>query len=162
MLSGRRVIITAFCLTTIVSAFLLSYNVYLIFGAYDIVRLMKASISKIEVTHSGGDTSLTMYFLFNNSSSHAIELVYAAAFVYLNGSALTPSYAPATLIRYSNPIPLQPFSAVEVPIGLQNIPSSKIPNSSKEWFIKLNFIVSKVPLVGVEVYTFYLEKTETG
>jgi hypothetical protein len=104
-----------------------------------------------------------MYFLFNNSSNSGVELVYAAAFVYLNGEALTPSYAPATLVIYSNPIQLPPFSAVTVPIGLGNVPGDKVPlNSSREWFIKLQFIVSNVPLVGMESYTFYLEKMETS
>jgi len=163
MISVQRVIMAAFFVVTVVSAFLISYNVYQIFGAYDIVRFMNASISKIDITPSGSQTSLEMYFLFNNSSNRPVELVYAAAFVYLNGQELTPSYAPATLIIYSNPISLQPFSAVSVPIGLGNVPSNKVPvNPPWHWFIKLQFIVSHVPLVGTEGYTLYLQKTENG
>jgi hypothetical protein len=163
MISIRRVITIAYILVTIASISLVSYNVYLIFGAYDVARLLNMSISNIDVTSLGGKTSLELYFLCGNPSRFAVELVYAAAFVYLNGQALTLSYAPATLIRYSNPIQLPPFSAVQVPIELGNVPNDVVLNaSSKHWFIKLQFIVHNVPLTGIGTYTFYLEKNEAG
>jgi hypothetical protein len=163
MISIRRVITIAYILVTIASISLVSYNVYLVFGAYDVARLLNVSISNIDVTRLSGKASLKLNFLFGNPSKFAIELVYAAAFVYLNGKALTLSYAPATLIRYSNPIQLLPSSIVQVPIELGNVPSDMVPmTSSKHWSIKLQFIVYNVPLTGIGTYTFYLEKEEAG
>lgn len=164
MISIRRVIIITFILVTIVSVSLVSYSVYLIFGAYDVGRLLDVSISNIDVTRSGDETSLEIYFLFNNPSKFAVQLVYAAAFVYLNGQSLTPSYAPATLIAYSHPIQLPQLSEnVQVQIGVRNVPSDKVPmTSSRDWFIKLQFMVYNVPLTGMGTYTFYLEKQEAG
>jgi hypothetical protein len=161
MISIRRVTIMTFILVTIVSISLVSYSVYLLFGAYDLGRLLNASISKIEVTRSGNEASLEIDFLVNNTSEFAIQLVYARALVYLNGQALTLSNAPALLITYSNPIELPPFSAVLVPIRLGNVPSDKVPtNSSRYWTINLQFIAYHVPLTGTGTYTFNLEKKE--
>ena len=163
MISIRRAITMAYILVTIASISSVSYNVYLIFGAYDVARLLNVSISNIEVIRLDVKASLKLYFLFGNPSKFAIELVYAAAFVYLNGQALTPSYATATLIRYSDPIQLPPFSTVQVPIELENVPINTVPTaSSKHWSIKLQFIVYNVPLTGIGTYTFYLEKEEAG
>jgi hypothetical protein len=138
--------------------------VYLLFGAYDVGRLLVVSISKIGVTRLGDETSLEIDFLFNNTSKFTIQLVYAAAWVYLNGQALTPSNDPATLITYSNPIQLPSLSEnVQVPIVVSNVPSYKVPmNSSRYWVIKLQFMVYDVPLTGIGTYTFNLKKIEAG
>jgi hypothetical protein len=153
-----------FILVTIVSISLISYDVYLIFGVYDVGRLMDVSISKIEVTRSGDGASLRIYFLFDNPSKFDLQLVYAAVFVYLNEQSLTPNYAPGTLIAYSNPIQLPALSEnVQVQMGVNNVPINKVPTtSSRYWFIKLQFIVYNVPLTGIGTYTFYLEKEEAG
>lgn len=163
MISTRRVIILAFILATIVSVSSISYNVYLIFGAYDVGRLLNVSISNINVTRLGDEASLEIYFLLDNPTRFTLRLVYVAAFVYLNGQALTLSNAPATLIRYSNPIQLPPFSAVPVPIGLGNIPSHKVPtNSSNHWTMEVQLVIYGVPLTGVGYPAFNLEFMEAG
>jgi len=163
MISIRRLSILTFVLITIASVSLISYSVYLLFGAYDLGRLLVVSISKTVITRSGDETSLEIDFLVNNTSEFGIQIVYARAFVYLNSQALTPSNAPALLITYSNPIELLPFSAVLVPIRLGNVPSDKVPtNSSRYWAINLQFIAYHVPLTGTGFYTFNLEKEEAG
>jgi hypothetical protein len=164
MISIRRVSILTFILITIVSVSLISYSVYLLFGAYDVGRLLDVSISNINVTRAGDETSLVIYFLFNNTSKFTLRLVYAAAFVYLNGQALTPSNAPATLIIYSNPIPLPSLSEnVQVPIRVSNVPSYKVPmNSSRYWAIRLEFNVYDVPLTGSGTYGFDLQFRQAG
>jgi hypothetical protein len=138
--------------------------VYLLFGAYDVGRLLNVSISKIEVIRSGYEVSINIFLQFDNPSKSALQLVYAAAFVYLNGQSLTPSYAPATLHdAYSNPIQLPPFSQKNVSIIVGNVPSNKVPTtSSKYWVIKLSFLLDNVPLIGVGTYTRRLGFTEAG
>lgn len=154
MLPMRKTILIVFILITVVSVSLVSYSVYLLYGAYDVGRLLYVSVSSIEIG-SGSEVSIEIYLLFNNTSKFPLQLVYVAGYVYLNGQPLTPHYAPATLDAYSNPIILSPFSETPVgPIGVRDVPSDKVPmESPKNWFIKLYFFVHDVPLIGAGSYT---------
>lgn len=163
MLSIRKTIIITFILVTILSVSLISYTVYLFFGAYDVGRLLDVEISKIEVIRSGDVVSINISLQFDNPSKFALQLVYVATFVYLNGQSLTPSYAPAILNVYSNPIQLPPFSQKNVSMIVGNVPGNKVPTtSSKSWVIELSFLVDNIPLIGMGTYTHKLDFTEAG
>jgi hypothetical protein len=163
MLSIRKTIIITFILVTILSVSLIFYTVYLFFGAYDVGRLLDVAISKIEVIRSGNVVSINISLQFDNPSKFALQLVYAAAFVYLNGQSLTPSYAPSILRAYSNPILLPPFSQKNVSMIVGNVPGNKVPTtSSKHWVIELSFLVDNIPLIGIGTYTHKLGFTEAG
>jgi len=145
------------------SVSLISYAVYLFFGAYDVGRLLDVAISKIGVIRSGDRVSINISLQFDNPSQFALQLVYVAAFVYLNGQTLTPSYAPGILNAYSDPIQLPSFSQKNVSMIVGNIPGNKVPaTSSKSWVIKLSFLVDNIPLIGMGTYTHRLEFTEAG
>jgi hypothetical protein len=145
------------------SVSLVSYTLYLFFGAYDVGHLLDVTVSEIEVIRSGDVVSINISLKFDNPSKFALQLVYAAAFVYLNGQSLTPSYDPATLNVYSNPIPLPPFSQKNVSIIVGNVPGNKVPaTSSKSWDIRLSFLVDNIPLVGMGTYAHRLGFEEAG
>lgn len=158
----QKAVATIFILITVSSVFLTSYNVFLLFGAYDVGRLLNVSLSNVEVLNSSSGVSVKLYFSFTNPSKFALKLVYAAAFVYVNSQTLTPSYAPATLVAYDQPVLLSPLSEnVSVTITAFNVRSEKIPQTSERmWFVKLQFMLYDVPLTGRGVYTFLLHYEE--
>jgi len=158
MLSFQKIVTVIFILVTFVSIGSVSYIAYMLFGAYDVGRLLNVSISGIDISAPSGSTvSITIHFLFDNPSRFALELIRVAGVVYLNGQPLTLSDAPTIL--WVNRFELPPFSERnQVSIVAGNIPSNKVSSQSPEaWFIKLHFSVRNIPLIGVGYFTVYLE-----
>lgn len=166
MLTLQKATIIAFILITVVSVSLVSYSTYLLFGAYNVGRLLNVSVSKIEITHSNSsEVSIEIYFLFDNPTESSLQLVYFAADVYLNNQHLTVRYNLPERQAYSNPVTLLPSSKVETPpIKIENVPNEKVPAepSSRNWFVLIYFLVFNVPLIERGTYTRGLSYNEVG
>lgn len=144
----KKLLIAAFAITVISSMIVVSYSMYLYFGAYNIVDQLDISIQKVTYSASSKKDcyDVRTFLLIENNAEFTLKLVYVKIWLYLNNSFVGVNYA-RDKATYYNPAVLKRGAPVNISITIKEV-SSEIINtaSSKVWSAQILLVILDIPL----------------